>query len=438
MITELLSPAGDFESLQYAVLYGASAVYFGGSGVYSMRSRNMGGIGEVRKCIDYAHARGVKAYITCNTLPTNAEAEVFHHYVRELEAAGADGIIVADIGAIAAVRRHSKLDVHVSTQAGVTNYAAALAAAELGATRIVLARELPLDEIAGIRAKLPDNVELEVFVHGAMCVSFSGRCLLSKYMTNRDANRGECAQPCRFRYFITAERAGLHPDTGLPPDTPETSATAFTAEAAAIREASLSPSQTFEVEQDNAGQYEQSFILNAQDMRMIKHLTELSQAGANSIKIEGRAKSAYYTAVITNAYAAALKALRGGWNCPEWAVDETEAVSHREYCTGFYFGEPAQSTRSGEYLATRGFCGMVDSVFDNVLYVIQRNCFAVTDTLELLTPGKPPKVLNVTAIETVTGVPTERANIACGKYRLVCDGDFGNAEHGLLRRVLTT
>ena len=269
---ELLAPAGDMERLQAALDFGADAVYLAGQ-MFGMRTAPSNFTREqLQEAVALAHARGVRVYLTCNTVPRNQEIDLLPDYLAFVQNVGVDALIVTDLGAMDLAKRYApKVELHVSTQAGIANYAAANAFYQLGAKRVVLARETTLEEIAEIRAKTPKDLEIEAFVHGAMCMSFSGRCLLSNYMAGRDANRGACAQPCRWKYALVEEKR---------------------------------PGQYMPIYQDGEG----SYILNSKDMCMVRHLPELLRAGVTSLKIEGRAKSAYYVAVTTNAY--------------RWALDE--------------------------------------------------------------------------------------------------------------------
>ena len=268
---ELLAPAGDLERLRGALDYGADAVYLGRES-FSMRAAasNFHSAEQLHEAVALAHQYGKKVYLTCNTLPRNEEIPTFPQFLREAQEAGADALILADLGLLATARKLAPdMEIHMSTQTGIVNYATCQALYDMGVKRAVLARELSLEEIAGIRAKIPAEMELEVFVHGAMCMSFSGRCLLSAYLTGRDANRGACAQPCRWNYHVVeSKREG----------------------------------QYFPVEETDEGTY----IFNAKDLCMIDHLQELLDAGVDSLKIEGRAKSSYYVSVVTNAYRCAV------------------------------------------------------------------------------------------------------------------------------------
>ena len=254
---EILSPAGDYERFRAALDYGADAVYLGGQ-AFSMRAAPKNFTAEsLKSAVDEAHAKGVKVYLTCNTLPRNSEIPQFEQFMSDAVASGVDAVIVADLGLMSLVKKYAPdMEIHMSTQTGIVNYVTANELYNMGAKRVVLARELSLEEIAEIRAKTPNDLDIEVFVHGAMCMSFSGRCLLSSYLTDRDANRGECAQPCRWSYHLMEEKR---------------------------------TDEFFPVFEDEQG----SYILNSKDMCMIDHLDEVAKAGVTSFKIEGRAKSSY-------------------------------------------------------------------------------------------------------------------------------------------------
>jgi len=314
MKIELLSPAGDFERLKMAVAYGADAVYLAGTD-FGMRSF-AGNFSpeELPRAVKYAHDRGVKVHVTVNTMPRNDEVVSLPAYLEQLQDAGVDALILADLGAFTLAGKYApKCQRHISTQQSIANYECAKAWYDLGASRVVLARECSLEEIRTIREKTPKELEIETFGHGAMCVSYSGRCLLSNYMTGRDSNRGACAQPCRYQYALMEEKR---------------------------------PGEYFPVFEDEKGTY----ILNSRDMCMIDHLQDLTDAGVDCIKIEGRAKSAYYAAIVTGAYRHAIDDLAAGRPVdPVWR-DEVEHVSHRYYSTGFYYGFPGQYTEHSRYI----------------------------------------------------------------------------------------
>ena len=352
---ELLSPAGDMERLKMAVAYGADSVYFAGTS-FGMRSF-AGNFSpeELPLAVRYAHDRGVKCHVTVNTMPRNEEVDQLPPYLELLDNAGVDALIVADLGTFTLAKRHAPhCQLHISTQQSVANYASAAAWFDLGAKRVVLARELSLKEIQRIRQSVPQELEIETFAHGAMCVSYSGRCLLSNYMTGRDSNRGACAQPCRYQYALVEEKR---------------------------------PGEYFPIFEDEKG----SYILNSRDMCMIDHLKELMDAGVDCIKIEGRAKSAYYAAIVTGAYRHCIDDVAAGRPLdPVWR-DEVEHVSHRVYSTGFYFGEPGQYVESSRYIRQWQICAKIVSCNDSGLAVCSlNNKFRAGDALEVVGPDLRP------------------------------------------------
>ena len=351
---ELLSPAGDFERLEMALCYGADAVYLAGR-AFGMRAAAANFDDEsLRRAVSLAHRLGKKVYVTVNTLPREEELNRLPAYLEFLQEAKVDALIVCDLGVIALAKRFApQVALHVSTQLGVVNSATANVLHAMGADTVVLARELSLEEIRKIRANTPAELRLEAFVHGAMCVSFSGRCLLSNYLTGRDANRGECAQPCRWKYALMEEKR---------------------------------PGQHFEISEDNG-----TFIMNSQDLNMIEHLQDLADAGVSSFKIEGRTKSAYYTAAVTNAYRHAVDAIAVRDEVPEAWIREPDMVSHRPYGTGFYLGKPGQVTEGPNYFSGADVMAVVERCDEEGNAVLtQRNKFSRGDTLELLTPESEP------------------------------------------------
>ena len=356
-IPELLAPAGDLERLRYAVNYGADAVYCG-LPEFGMRSAPANFTTEqLAEGVIYAHARGRKVYLTMNTLPTNEEADRLPEAIRAAAAAGVDAFIVADLGVLDACKTYApQIEVHLSTQVGITNYAAATAAYKMGAKRVVLARELSLQDIAIIRDKTPPELELEAFVHGAMCVSVSGRCLLSTYLTGRDSNRGQCAQPCRWKYYLHEENR---------------------------------PGSMYEIGEGKDGTY----ILNANDLCTAPFLDLICKAGVDSLKIEGRAKTFYYVASVTAAYRQALDQyladpMNDNFELAPQTLDELTRTSHRHYSPGFFFGPEAarQSTDSAAYLREWEFVGTVESWENGVAHCQQRGKWSLGDTLEVLCP----------------------------------------------------
>ena len=371
---ELLAPAGDMERLRMSLAYGADAVYLAGTD-FGMRSF-AGNFTpeELKQAVALCHSRGVAVHVTCNTMPRNGEIARMPEWLSYLQELGVDAAILADVGVLSLLKKHApKLKAHISTQASVSNYQAAAAWHELGASRVILARELSLDEIREIRAKAPRELELEAFVHGAMCVSYSGRCLLSNYMTGRDANRGACAQPCRYQYALVEEKR---------------------------------PGEYFPIGEDAGGAY----ILNSRDMCMIDHIPELIDAGLDSLKIEGRAKSAYYAAVVTGAYRHAIDAALAGQPLePVWR-DEVEKVSHRPYSTGFYFGEPGQHTSHSRYVRDWQIMAVVTSCTpDGTALCELRNKLSAGDELELVGPGLKPVPVTVEGLTDGDGLSIPEA-----------------------------
>ena len=364
---EVLAPAGDMEKLRLVIQYGADAVYLA-SRQFGMRaSAKNFSEEELKEAVDYAHERGVRVYLTCNVLLENNEISELEEALVNWQKSGVDAIIVSDIGALMLARRVvPEMEIHISTQAGVTNYLTATELYHLGAKRVVLAREVPLEDIKKIRDNTPADLEIEAFVHGAMCVSFSGRCLISQYLTGRDANHGECAQSCRWKYHLVEEKR---------------------------------PGEYMPVVEDEKGTH----FFNAKDMCMLEYLDQLAKAGISSFKIEGRAKSAFYGAAVTNAYRIATdiyKANPDNYILPEWLSQEPYKVSHREYSTGFYFPEqPAgQVYHNAGYIREWEVTAIVEAYQNGEIICTQRNKFEVGETLEVLEPGTQPREFVVTRI----------------------------------------
>jgi len=372
---ELLAPAGDMERLQFALRYGADAVYLAGRR-FGMRS-NVENFDEteLRCAVELCHARGVKAYVTCNAIPRDADIAELPDFLAFVQEVGADALIIGDLGVFTMAGRYApQIERHISTQAGILNVESACAWHDMGASRVILAREMALSEIAELKAKVPRGLEVEVFVHGAMCVSFSGRCLISQYMTGRDANQGNCAQPCRWKYHLVEETR---------------------------------PGQYMEITEGGG-----THILNARDLNMINHLPDLIAADVDSLKIEGRAKSFYYAAVVTNAYRKALDTVMAGQPLDPIWVREVEKVSHRAYSTGFFYDSEGggQYTDDAMYIRGSQVVGVVvDCDETGLAMVSQRNRFFVGDKLELLTPVDKPQTFTLEAIWDERGVPLEVA-----------------------------
>ncbi len=350
---ELLAPAGNMEKMKVAFRYGADACYMAGKKFGLRAFSGNFDEDELEEATKYAHDLGKKIYITVNIVAHNGDFEGLPEYLEYLQKIGVDAVIVSDIGIMGYVKKYApKLDIHVSTQANITNKYTAKTFCDMGAKRLILARELSIKEIKEIREFIPKDVEIETFVHGAMCISYSGRCLLSNYLTGRDSNRGACVQACRFEYTITEKsRQGEH----------------------------------YEIQEDNRGTY----ILNSKDMCMINHLADVVDAGVTSFKIEGRMKSAYYVATVVNAYRRAIDALLCGKSFDERLIEELEKTSHRRYCTGFFYGE-----KNKEYIEdsmpiqTHEFMAIVkENQMNGYATIEQRNRFAVGDTLEVLSPN---------------------------------------------------
>lgn len=390
---EVLSPAGDYERFKAAIDYGADAVYLGGQ-AFSMRAAPQNFTHETLKsAVEEAHAKNVKVYLTCNTLPRNNEIPQFQQFIEEAVDSKVDAVIVADLGLMALIKKYAPdMEIHMSTQTGIVNYATANELYNMGAKRVVLARELSLDEIAEIRAKTPDDLDIEVFVHGAMCMSFSGRCLLSSYLTNRDANRGECAQPCRWGYHLMEEKR---------------------------------TDEFYPIYEDEKGTY----ILNAKDLCMIDHIDELAKAGVMSYKIEGRAKSSYYVSIVTNAYRMAMDIYKkdpDNFKLPDWVRDEVFKVSHRKYCTGFFYGHPKDSQyyENSGYIREYDVVAIVDECKDGKIYATQRNRFCKGDTVEIISPGEKFDTMIIDELYNEEGELIENANHAMMKLVIPCEKSY--------------
>ena len=367
---ELLSPAGDMEKLKMAVLYGADAVYLAGT-AFGMRSFAGNFTDEeLPAAVRFAHDHGVRVHCTVNTMPRNDEVTQLPAHLERLQDAGVDALIVADLGAFTLAGKYApRCQRHISTQASISNFVTASAWYDQGASRVILARELSLEEIRTIREKTPKELELEAFVHGAMCVSYSGRCLLSNYMTGRDSNRGACAQPCRYQYYLMEEKR---------------------------------PGEYFPVCEDGKGTY----IMNSRDMCMIDHVDDLMDVGLSSLKIEGRAKSAYYAAIVTGAYRHVIDDVAAGRAVDRVWRDEVEHVSHRHYATGFYYGQPGQYYEDSRYIREWQVVALVTDCEENGLATLSlRNKFAAGDTVEVVGPDTKPFSLEVPVMEDQDGLP---------------------------------
>lgn len=387
---EVLAPAGDYERLCAALDYGADAVYLGGKSFGMRAGPENFTYDSLKSAAELAHSKGVKVYLTCNTLPRNDEIPFFEQFMKEAVDCKVDAAIVADLGLLSLVKKFAPdMEIHMSTQTGIVNYVTANELYNMGVKRVVAARELSLEEIAEIRAKTPSGLDIEAFVHGAMCVSFSGRCLLSQYLVNRDANRGECAQPCRWGYHLMEEKR---------------------------------TDEFYPIFEDEKGTY----ILNAKDLCMIDHLDKIAKAGVTSLKIEGRAKSSYYVSIVTNAYRMAVDILKkdpDNYKLPDWIREEVFKVSHRKYCTGFFFGHPkdCQYYENSGYIREYDIVAVVDECKGGILYGTQRNKFNAGDEVEIVSPREMYDTCKVEKLYSEDGEPIESANHAMMKFSMLCD-----------------
>ncbi|MGN0467895.1 MAG: U32 family peptidase [Acutalibacteraceae bacterium] len=394
-VPELLAPAGDMQRLKAAVKFGADAVYLGGT-MFGMRTAASNFTDEMlEEAVCYCHENGVKVYLTCNVLPRNSEVELLPDFLIRAEKSGVDALIISDIGVFELAKKYAPdTEIHVSTQSGIVNYLTADTFYKMGAKRIVTARELSMAEISEIREKIPEDMDIECFVHGAMCMSFSGRCLISNYLVGRDANRGDCAQPCRWKYHITEDTR---------------------------------PGVEFPIVQGDGGTY----LFNSKDMCMIEHIPEMVKAGISSFKIEGRAKSEYYVSVITNAYRAAidgyLKNPSPDYKVEKWIVEEVRKVSYRDYCTGFYFDNPGQNANisyKGGYNREWDVVALVEKWENSVAYCVQRNRFFNGDELEIMTAGKKPTKIIVKNLKNADGELIDSTNHAMMKFSFECQEEL--------------
>lgn len=399
---ELLSPAGDMERLQTALRFGADAVYCGGP-MLQLRAGAVGfSMDDLKTAADTAHALHKKLYVTVNAFARNNDIDAVGEYARALKRAGADAAIVSDLGLIRTmIHEAPDLDIHVSTQANCLNYAAANVYYDMGAKRVVLGREMTLDQIIELRRRVPDDLELEAFVHGAMCMSYSGRCMISAYLTGRSANRGACTQSCRWKYHLMEETR---------------------------------PGEYFPVEEDENGMT----ILSSFDMNCMDFLDRLMDAGVTSFKIEGRMKSPFYVATVTNAYRKRIDALLDGTADDHQLAllqRELNAASHRPYATGFYFGEMKRhASDTGAYLQDTTFVGMVKSYADERVVFEQRNRVFDGDVVEILSPDTLGASFTARDIIDANGISCDVASRPSEIYSMACDipvrtGDLLRVRH---------
>ena len=394
-MTELLAPVGSKASLLAALRFGADAVYLGGP-MLQLRADSAGfSFDEIEAAAALVHAQGKRLYATVNALAYSDEIDLLPAYANRLKDCGVDAAIVSDLGVLTAIHEACpKLELHVSTQASCTNHAAARAWYELGARRIVLAREMTIEEIRKLKKRIPDDLELEAFVHGAMCMAYSGRCLLSSAILGRSGNRGDCAQPCRWKYALVEETR---------------------------------PNQSFPIVEEGGA----SYILSSRDLNCVALLDELTDAGVTSLKIEGRMKTEYYVAVVTNAYRRVLD----GTMTVEEAQKELLTVSHRPYTTGFYHGElPKDHGNAGVYSQTHRFVGAVLSCENGYAVIEQRNRFVRGDALEAISPKLDHAVLHADEITDESGERVEIANKVRAIYRIKTDLPLDPGD--LLRRKI--
>lgn len=358
---ELLAPAGNMEKLKMAVLYGADAVYLAGEKFGLRTASDNFSFDEMKEAVDFAHSNGVEVFLTMNIIPHNDDLKDVSSFVEKAATTGIDAVIVSDPGMLSIIKKTApELSIHVSTQANITNIESVNFWHSVKASRVVLARELSLKEIKQIRDGCPKEMELEAFVHGAMCISYSGRCLLSNYMAGRDANKGDCAQPCRWKYHLVEEKR---------------------------------PGEYFPIQEDSRG----AFIFNSKDLCMIRHIPELISSGITSFKIEGRVKSSFYVATVVKAYRDAIDAYysnKDSYTFDERWYDEIAKVSNRDFTTGFFFKKPGPEDHNygtSSYIRNYDFVGVVKGYDnDNKMVIIeQRNRFMVGDTIEVMPPKGP-------------------------------------------------
>jgi len=384
---ELLAPVGDFERLRTAVYFGADAVYFAGKRFGLRAFASNFEENEIVEAVNFAHSHNVKVYITVNILAHNADFVGLIDYLKFLDANHVDGVIVSDLGIASLVIEHTKLDLHVSTQANVTNLESAKMWIKLGAKRLVLARELSLNEIKEIKQGIPDDIEIECFCHGAMCISYSGRCLLSNYFTGRDSNKGTCAQPCRWNYAVVSK----YPQSDVEGE--------------------------FPIQEDERGTY----ILNSKDMCLVDHIGELIEAGITSFKIEGRMKTPYYVATTVNSYRRAIDKYLNGIDDDTDYVKELEKTSHRQFTTGFYFGSYDKTyLKQANPVQTHEFTAIViEDEKDGYATVEMRSKFYKGDTLEILSPNDTfNKQIIIEEIIDELGHKLDVCNIAQQKVKI--------------------
>ncbi len=398
---ELLAPAGDLEKLKTAVIYGADAVYFGGEAFSLRAGADNFSLEDMREGINFAHERGVRCFMTLNIFPHNEDIVPLQEYLLKIRNLGIDAFIVSDPGMFDLIKGvMANAEIHISTQANTTSYASAKFWAALGVKRFVLARELTLKEIRGIRDNLPEDVELEAFCHGAMCISYSGRCLLSNFMNGRDSNKGMCSHPCRWKYALVEEKR---------------------------------PGEYYPIEEDDRGTY----IMNSGDLCMIEHIADLAEAGVYSLKIEGRMKSIFYVATTVAAYRKAIDDYYAGKPFDETLLEEVGKVSHRKFTTGFFYRQPGaadQDYLTSDYLREYSFVGKVLDYDEatGMATVEQRNKMSLGDEVEIFGPGAPFFAQNIEDMRDEAGEPIESAPHAQQIVRIKMDQPVG--ENFIIRK----
>lgn len=390
---ELLAPAGSLEKLKVAIDFGADAVYVGGPRLNLRVFADNFDYEELREGVEYAHERNAKVYLVLNAIPRNFDMNGLGEYVRKCEALGVDGVIAADPGVISIIKKNTQLEIHLSTQANAMNYETAKFWYDYGLKRIILARELKLKEIQEFRKHLPEDCEIEVFVHGAMCMAYSGRCLISNYMTSRDSNKGACSQACRYKYYLVEEKR---------------------------------PNEYFPVYEDDSGTY----IMNSKDLCMIEHIDDVIKSGVSSVKIEGRMKSVFYVAMVVKMYREAIDTYYA--NPENFKVDpkwkrNLEKISHRRYSTGFFYGNNGeQSYESSTYVREYDIIGIVRK-YDHktkTATIEQRNRVFNGDTVEIIRPKTENFEVKLTNMKNEKGENIEKANHAQMIFTANVDGEL--------------
>lgn len=400
---ELLAPAGSLEKLKVAIDYGADAVYVGGPRLNLRAFADNFDFEELKEGVEYAHERNAKVYLVLNAIPRNFDLKGLPEYVKKCESLNVDGVIAADPGVIAIVKNNTNLDIHLSTQANAMNYETAKFWYDYGLRRIILARELKLKEVEEFVQNLPEDCEIEVFVHGAMCMAYSGRCLISNYMTSRDSNKGACSQACRYKYYLVEEKR---------------------------------PNEYFPVFEDDSGTY----IMNSKDLCMIEHIDDVIKSGVASVKIEGRMKSVFYLAMVVKMYREAIDAYYADPENfkvnPKW-IENLGKISHRRYSTGFFYGQNGeQSYESATYVREYEIVGIVRS-YDSetkIATIEQRNRVFNGDTVEIIRPKTENFEVKLTNMKNSKGEDIEKANHAQMIFTAMVDEELKENDFIIMRK----